>query len=126
MEELRELIQSEFNKLENVDCGIAIPDGMVEEGKNYFGYELQETYQSGDLNGNYVMEVSLTGRLVRRNNTEEDSLKELYSALESLKSALKNLNFKYTYNDINLDDNFKKVLVKANTRYYETNNCLER
>lgn len=126
MEELRELIQSEFNKLDDVDCGVAIPDGVVESGVNYFGYELQETYISGDLNGSYLMEVSLTGRLVRRNNTEEDSLKEVYKALESLKGALKNLNFKYSYNDINLDDNFKKVLVKANTRYYETNNRLER
>lgn len=126
MEELRELIQSEFNKLDNVDCGVAVPDGMVESGKNYFGYELQETYISGDLDGNYLMEVSLTGRLVRRNNVEEDSLEEIYKALESLKTALKNLNFKYTYNDINLDDNFKKVLVKANTRYYETNNDLVR
>lgn len=126
MEELRELIQSEFNKLDNVDCGIAIPDGMVESHKNYFGYELQETFISGDLDGSYLMEVSLTGRLVRRNDTEEDSLKEIYGALESLKQALKNLNFKYSYNDINLDDNFKKVLVKANARYYETNNDLVR
>lgn len=126
MEELRELIQTEFNKLDNVQCGVAIPDGMVEGGTNYFGYELQETYVSGDLDGNNIMEVSLTGRLVRRNNSEEDSLKEIYDALESLKGALKKLNFKYSYNDINLDDNFKKVLVKANARYYETNNDIVR
>lgn len=126
MEELRELIQSEFNKLEDVQCGVAIPDGMVESGTNYFGYELQEIYSSADLNGSNVMDVSLTGRLVRRNESEEDSLKEIYIALESLKGALKKLNFKYSYNDINLDDNFKKVLVKANARYYETNNELVR
>ncbi len=126
MEELRELIQTEFNKLDNVQCGVAIPDGMVESDTNYFGYELQEVYVSGDLDGNNIMEVSLTGRLVRRNNTEEDSLKEIYNALKSLKVALKKLNFKYSYNDINLDDNFKKVLVKANARYYETNNDIVR
>lgn len=126
MEELREMIQSEFNKLEAINCGIAIPDGMVESRTNYFGYELQETYVGADLDGNYIMDVSLTGRLVRRNDSEEDSLKEVYNALESLKKALKNLNFKYSYNDINLDDNFKKVLVKANARYYETNNELIR
>lgn len=126
MEELRELIQSEFNKLEDINCGVAIPDGMVESGRNYFGYELQEVYVGADLGGNNIMDVSLTGRLVRRNDSEEDSLKEIYTALESLKGALKNLNFKYSYNDINLDDNFKKVLVKANARYYETNNELVR
>lgn len=124
MEELRELIQKEFNKL-GFDCGVPIPDGMVED-KSYFGWELQETYVSGDLDGSYQMEVSLTGRLVRRNNVEEDTLKLLYEDLEKLKQVLKNLNFKYSYNDINIDDNFRKVLVKANAFYYEKNNELIR
>ncbi len=124
MEELRELIQEEFNKLD-FDCGVPIPDGMA-ENKSYFGWELQETYVSSDLDGSYQMEVSLTGRLVRRNNVEEDTLKLLYEDLEKLKQALKTLNFKYSYNDINIDDNFRKVLVKANAFYYEKNNELIR
>lgn len=123
MEEIRELIQQELNKLD-FDCGIPIPDGMVTS--TYFGYELQVIYTSSDLNGSYKMEISLTGRLVRKNNIEEDSLKLLYEDLEKLKQVLKNLNFKYSYNDINFDDNFKKVFVKANAFYYESNNELIR
>lgn len=123
MEKIRELIQQELNKLD-FDCGIPIPDGMVTS--TYFGYELQEIYTSSDLNGSYKMEISLTGRLVRINNIEEDSLKLLYEDLEKLKQVLKNLNFKYSYNDINFDDNFKKVFVKANAFYYESNNELIR
>ena len=123
MEKIRELIQQELNKLD-FDCGIPIPDGMVTS--TYFGYELQEIYTSSDLNGSYKMEISLTGRLVRRNNIEEDTLKLLYEDLEKLKQVLKNLNFKYSYNDINFDDNYKKVFVKANAFYYESNNELIR
>ena len=82
MEKIRELIQQELNKLD-FDCGIPIPDGMVTS--TYFGYELQEIYTSSDLNGSYKMEISLTGRLVRRNNIEEDTLKLLYEDLEKLK-----------------------------------------
>ncbi len=123
MEKIRELIQQELNKLD-FDCGIPIPDGMVTS--TYFGYELQETYVSSDLSGSYKMEISLTGRLVRRNNIEEDTLKLLYEDLEKLKQVLKNLNFKYSYNDINFDDNYRKVFVKANAFYYESNNELIR
>ena len=123
MEEIRELIQQELNKLD-FECGIPIPDGMVTS--TYFGYELQENYTSSDLNGSYKMEISLTGRLVRRNNIEEDTFKLLYQDLEKLKQVLKNLNFKYSYNDINFDDNFKKVFVKANAFYYESNKELIR
>lgn len=124
MENIKELIQEKFNSIESVSCGLAIPDGLVPLNTNYFGYELQETYVDSDLNKNYLMEVSLTGRLVRRYNEEEDTMKELYNALEDIKSALKELNFTYSYNDITLDDNYRKVLVKANCRYYEANNEL--
>lgn len=123
MEEIRELIQQELNKLD-FDCGIPIPDGMVTS--TYFGYELQENYTSSDLNGSYEMEISLTGRLVRKNNIEEDSLKLLYEDLEKLKQVLKNLNFKYSYNDVNFDDNYRKIFVKANAFYYESNKKLIR
>ncbi len=121
MENIKELIQSKFDNLTSVSCGIAIPDGLVPYNTNYFGYELQETFIDGDLNKNYLMEVSLTGRLVRRYNEEEDTLRELYIALEELKIALKELNFTYSYNDITLDDNYRKLLVKATCRYYEAN-----
>ena len=42
MKEMRELIQSKFGLIQDVECGPPIPDSIVEEGTTYFGYELQE------------------------------------------------------------------------------------
>lgn len=122
METIRNLIQAKLNEIEDVDSGVAIPDGMVKDGQTYFGYELQEIYLDSDLGNNYTMELSLTGRIVRRTSKKENTVKIVDNALEEIKAKLKELNFKYTYNDITLDDNFKKTLVKANVKYNELNN----
>ena len=124
MDEIRELIQKKLNELESVKCGEAIPDGMVETGTTYFGYELMVNHlpQGYDFNKNYTMEITLTGRIVRRKVADENTTKIVDSVLADIKGKLKELNFKYSYNDINTDNNFKKVLVKANVRYNEINN----
>ncbi len=119
--DLRELIQSYLNEIEDIDCGAPIPDGMVEEGKTYFGYELQQTFRGSDINNRYTMQIDLTGRLVRKENTEENTLKIMDEALEELKGALKQMNFKYSYNDVSFQDGIRKILVKANGRYNEAN-----
>ena len=126
MEKIRELIQAKLNEINDIDCGEAIPDGMVENGKTYFGYELMaiNIASGNDLNKNYLMEVYLTGRIVRRKIPTENTTQIVDKALAEIKGKLKELNFKYTYNDINTDNNFKKVLVKANVRYNEINNQL--
>lgn len=124
MEELRKLIQSKLTEIPLLSCGEAIPDGMVENGETYFGYELQEVYIDGDLGENYTMEVTLTGRLVRRKAMAENTTQIVDAALENIKEKLKELNFKYTYNDINTDSNFKKIYVKAHARYNQLNNQL--
>ena len=122
MDEIRQLIQKELNQIADIDSGVPIPDGMVENGKTYFGYELQENYRGSDLDSRYTMQVDLTGRLVRKENPEENTLEVLDSALEELKDALKSMNFKYSYNDISFQDGIRKILVKANVRYNEANN----
>ena len=124
MDGIRTLVQSALSSLQTVESGVPIPDGMVENGKTYFGYELQETYRGSDLNKRYLMQIDLTGRLVRKENPEENTLQIMDSALEEIKTALKGLNFKYSYNDISFQDGIRKILVKANARYYEENNTL--
>ena len=121
MEQIREMIQEKLREISDLEVGIAIPDGMVEEGTTYFGYELQEIYVGSDLGKNYTMEVSLTGRLVRRKSANENATAIVDAALENIKAKLKELNFKYTYNDINTDDNFRKILVKGTVRYNQLN-----
>lgn len=122
MEGIRTLVQSKLLEIPSLSCGEAIPDGMVENGETYFGYEIQEIHLNGDFNNNYTMEVSLTGRLVRRKTLTENTTQIVDTALENIKEKLKELNFKYTYNDINTDNNFKKIYVKATVRYNELNN----
>ena len=122
MDGIRTLIQSSLSSLTSVTCGVPIPDGMVEDGQTYFGYELQETYRGSDLNKRYLMQIDLTGRLVRKENPVENTLQIMDSALEDIKTALKGLNFKYSYNDVSFQDGIRKILVKANVRYYEENN----
>ena len=121
MDGIRTLIQQRLSNLQSVDCGVPIPDGMVEDGQTYFGYELQETYRGSDFNKRYIMQVDLTGRLVRKENAEENTLRIMDDALEEIKEALKGLNFKYSYNDISFQDGIRKFLVKGNTRYSEQN-----
>ena len=124
MEFIREYIQEALNSIEGVDSGVPIPDGMVEEGQTYFGYELTMNYRGSDFDKRYIMQVDLTGRLVRKENAEENTLEIMDEALEQIKEALKSLNFKYSYNDISFQDGIRKMLVKANVRYYEENNTL--
>lgn len=123
---IRDVIQETLSQIEDIDCGVPIPDGMVENGTTYFGYELMLNYvpQYSDLDKNYTMEINLTGRIVRRKTSNENTLSIVDTALSNIKEKLKELNFKYSYNDINTDNNFKKILVKAYVRYNEINNEL--
>lgn len=124
MEDIRILIQSKLDEIKDVECGQAKPDGLVEDGETYFGYELQFNYLGEDFNKNYTMEISLTGRIVRRSNKKENTLSIVDNACKEILEKLKELNFKYTFNDVTLDDNFRKTLVKANAKYNEINNTI--
>ena len=124
MDEIRTLIQTKLNEIDSVDSGIPIPDGMVEEGQTYFGYELQEEYRDSDLNKRYTMQIYLTGRLVRKESEEENTLQIMDQALELVKTKLKELNFKYSYNDVSFQDGIRKILIKANAKYYEADKTL--
>lgn len=124
MKELRELIQSQLNGISNVDSGVPIPDDIVEIGKTYFGYELQEDNIGSDMENNYTMQVNITGRIVRKDNPNENTLEIIDNALTEIKKKLKGLNFKYSYKDITLDNGIRKILVTGNAKYNEINKKL--
>lgn len=121
MKELRNLIQSKLNEISNVDSGVPIPDDVVENGKTYFGYELQEDNIGSDLEKNYTMQISITGRIVRKNIPDENTLEIIDDALDEIKKTLKGLNFKYNYRDITLENGIRKILVTGNAKYNEIN-----
>lgn len=119
---LRELVQSKFNEIDDLESGVPVPDDIVEIGKTYFGYELQEDYIGSDMNKNYTMQVNITGRIVRKNDPTENTLKIVDRALSNIKVKLKDLNFKYSYQDITLENGIRKILVTGNVKYNEINN----
>lgn len=118
---MREYIQSKLNEINDLDSGEPIADDVVEEGKTYFGYDLQETYIDSDYDNNYTMQVDLTGRLVRKINPTENTLAVVDSVLSELKEKFKEMNFKYSYQDVTLDNRIKKIVVTAQGIYNEIN-----
>lgn len=123
MNGIRTYIQSKLNELVNVESGPPIPDSIVEDGKTYFGYELQEDFNDSDCDSNYTMQISIIGRIVRRENPGEDTLAIVDDALSQIKQKLKQMNFKYSYKDITLDE-FRKIQVTGSVYYNEMNNKL--
>jgi len=119
MDEIRRFIQTGLSGLQLSAVGVPQPDEMVQDGETYFGYELQENYRGSDMYNCYTMEVGITGRLVRRNNTEENTVEVLDLALEELKEALKNMNIRYSYQDVSMGDNIRKILVTGYCIYNE-------
>lgn len=118
---IRVLIQDRLDGT-GIDCGPAKPDGMVEEGQTYFGYELSENNIQIDFDRNQSMEIVLTGRLVRKNDPTEDTLQIIDDCMEELKAAFKDLNLRYSYRDVSdFQDGFKKIAVTGTARYNELN-----
>ena len=118
---MREFIQNKLNEITDLDSGEPIADDVVEDGKTYFGYDLQETYIDSDFDNNYTMQLNLTGRLVRKINTSENTLSIVDEILSKLKQKFKEINFKYNYQDVTLDNGIKKIIVTAEGIYNEMN-----
>jgi len=122
MNALRELIQQKLTSITSIDVGVAIPDTLVKEGTTYFSYELEENTLNSDFNNQYFMQVTLTGRLVRKELSSENTLSILDSALEEIKAKLKEINFDYSIREVSqFTDGFKKYAIDGTTRYYEKN-----
>ncbi len=122
MNELRNLIQSKFNEIQNVECIDSISDDIIEIGKTYFSYELQEDNIGSDMDNNYTMKISITGKIMRKNDSKENTLEIIDLALAEIKTKLKDLNFKYSYKDITLENGIRKILVTGEAKYNEINN----
>ena len=123
MNDIRTYIQSKLDEITDVESGMPIPDSIVEDGKTYFGYELQEDFNSSDTDSNYVMQVSIIGRIVRKEDPTENTLQIVDEALNKIKEKLKEMNFKYSYKDITMDE-FRKIQVTGNVYYNELNKKL--
>jgi hypothetical protein len=121
---MREYIQSKLNELSNIEIGPFIPDGMIENKTTYFGYQLQEDYQSSDNDKNDHIRVSIIGFVIRKNNSSENTLQIIDTASKQIKNKLKELNFKVSLQDITLSDDIRKIKVTGYVYYNEINNKL--
>ncbi len=121
---MREYIQSKLNELSNIEIGPFIPDGMIENKTTYFGYQLQEDYQSSDMDKNDYIRVSIQGFVLRKVSTNEDTLQIIDEASNQIKNKLKELNFKISLKDVTLNDDIRKIQVTGYVYYNEINNKL--
>lgn len=121
---MREYIQSKLNELSNIEIGSFIPDGMIENKTTYFGYQLQEDYQSSDMDKNEHIRMSIIGFVIRKVSTDEDTLQIIDDASKQIKNKLKELNFKVSLKDVTLTDDLRKIQVTGYVYYNEINNKL--
>ena len=121
---MRVYIQTKLNEISNIEIGPFIPDGMIENKTTYFGYQLQEDYQSSDMQRNDTNRVSIQGFIVRKITNDEDTLKIIDTASKQIKNKLKELNFKVSLQDITLSDDIRKIKVTGYVYYNEINNKL--
>ena len=121
---MRVYIQTKLNELSNIETGPFIPDGMIENGTTYFGYQLQEDYQSSDMDRKDHIKVAIQGFVLRKVATNEDTLSIIDTASKQVKDKLKELNFKVSLQDITLSDDIRKIKVTGYVYYNEINNKL--
>lgn len=121
---MRETIQSKLNEVKDVECGENVPDGLIENDTTYFGYTIQSDYINTDMDKNNTLKVTIIGYLVRRKKTTENTLKIVDDISNNIIKKLKELNFKLSIKDIDLDSNIQKKEIKGFVYYNEINNKL--
>ena len=119
---MREFIQAKLNEISTIDNGSFIPDGIIEVGTTYFGYELQDNYKDEDFTGYEIRQISIIGFIVRKVKSTEDTLSIIDQAKTQVQDKLKELNFKIISQDITLQDDIRKIKITGNVIYNEINN----
>ena len=124
MDELRSLIQSKLEEIQDIEVSAELPDEVIEKGKTYFSYTLSRYYDGSDTDKNYIYRVTLDGFIKRKNDTEENTLQIIDNAQSEIEAKLKDLNIKTDFQDVSVLDNIRKTRVSGNVRYYELNKGL--
>lgn len=119
---MRNLIQEKLNKITEIESSEPISDDIVENNKTYFGYELNTTYIDSDLQKNYTYRVNITGHVIRKRLTTENTLEIIDLATNKVINALKELNFKCSFQDVSIENGIKKIKVTGYLEYNEINN----
>ena len=120
---MREVIQAKLEEIQDIEITSEMPDEVLDEGKTYFSYTLQNDYQNSDLNKNYTYRPFIIGYVKRVENLEENTLEIVDQATQDIVNKLKELNIRTSYRDVTLDK-IRKVQVTGYGLYNEINNIL--
>lgn len=125
MKELRELIQSKLEEIQDLETTSLIPDELMEENKVYFTYSLQKFFEDSDHDKDYTYQIILTGYIKVKDSSEENILELIDIKGDEILDKLKELNIKCDLLDITeLSDNYRKLKVIGSVRYNEINYTL--
>ena len=116
--DLRKILQSRLEQIENLNCGTPKTDDLVEENEIFYGYELTYSVNSSDLGYQYNdYSITLTGRLVSKNK----SLAIMDHTAQEIAQVLRDLRFKYTIQDVTEYSTTKKLIINGTNSMDEVN-----
>lgn len=120
---LRKLIQSKLNLIDNLESGEVVGDDIIKEGEYYFGYKINSVGNKFNLDYSNKSEYyNLTGYL----STKGGSLYELDRITDDIVSKLEELHFMCSTSDVStLDTTIRKVLITATVKYDTLDNLLK-
>lgn len=124
MKELRELIQSKLEEATDIDVVYENFDDVIEKGITRFSYKLYTNYVGSDYDKNYTYRVNILGFLERVRDDEENTLEILDEATKELINKMKELNIKSSFEDVSVNDNFRKIQIQGEVMFNELNNGL--
>ena len=122
MDELRTLIQSKLEEIQDIEVTSEIPDDILEKDITYFSYTLQTSYNGSDTGQNYTYNVNILGYVKRLQNDTENTLKIVDDATTEIKNKLKELNIHTSFYDVSVIDGIRKIQVRGECMYNEINN----
>lgn len=124
MNYLRDLFQSKFEEIQDLEVSPEITDEVLEKGKTYFTYQLYKNYSGSDMGQNHTYRINLLGFIERIQDDEENTLEIVDDIGNKLEDKMKELNMKSSFNDVSVIDGIRKIQVQAEVSYNEINNSL--
>lgn len=125
MNEIRVLIQSTLDGIEDIEISAEMPNDLLEENKTYFTYTIRNSYTNSDFDNNYSMKPNVIGYVKRIIQKDENTLEIVDNASKAIIEALKEINFRANVEDVSLDGTgIQKQRITASALYNEINNKL--
>lgn len=125
MNEIRVLIQSTLDEIEDIEISAEMPNDLLEENKTYFTYTIRNSYTNSDFDNNYSMKPNVIGYVKRIIQKDENTLEIVDNASKTIIEALKKINFRANVEDVSLDGTgIQKQRITASALYNEINNKL--